>query len=271
MGNRDLEFKLALSQIYSDASCGDTQAIPENQSSIWDEMPCLVRHCKGAYKINPHGGSSLYKRLYEKGEINRIIAREHRSLTRPDREMLRKVYSRKYRSDPNFLSATSTLEMGINIGDLLQFFWLLSPEPANYLQRIGRAGRRDGNALIGTLVTGTAHDLFFFLDPKEMIKGQVRPPGCYLDAPAILRRQLMAYTLDRWVQSEKNIEHLPQKLKSVLDAVEKSGIKVIPQESFPIHMVEWVNFIKMIFSKTFLGCLIKSSLHEVKKYLRVDF
>jgi len=33
------------------------------------------------------------------------------------------------------------------------------PEPANYLQRIGRAGRRDGNALVGTLVTGTAHDL----------------------------------------------------------------------------------------------------------------
>ena len=54
-------------------------------------MPCLVRHCKGAYKINPHGGSSLYKRLYEKGEINRIIAREHTGLlTRPDREMLEK-------------------------------------------------------------------------------------------------------------------------------------------------------------------------------------
>ena len=201
-------------------SCGDKQAIPKEQSSIWDGMPCLVRHCKGAYKINPLSGLSLYKRLYEKGEINRIVAREHTGLlARPDREMLEKKYIRgKYRSDPNFLSATSTLEMGINIGDLSTVLLAsVPPEPANYLQRIGRAGRREGNALIGTLVTGTAHDLFFFLEPKEMIKGQVSPPGCYLDAPAILRRQLMAYTLDRWVQGQKNIEHIPQKLKSVLE------------------------------------------------------
>ena len=66
--------------------------------------------------------------------------------------------------------------MGINIGDLSTVLLAsVPPEPANYLQRIGRAGRRDGNALIGTLVTGTAHDLFFFLEPKEMIKGQVQP------------------------------------------------------------------------------------------------
>ena len=81
----------------------------------------------------------------------------------------------------------------------------------------------------------------------------------------------MAYTLDRWVQSEKNIEHLPQKLKSVLDAVEKSGIKEIPQESFPYTWLNWVELYQMTFSKTFLGCLIKLSLLEVKKYLRVDF
>ena len=209
-------------------NCGDTQAIPSEQFSIWNGMPCLVRHCKGVYKIDPRGGLSLYKRLYEKGEINRIVAKEHTGLLpRPDREMLEKKYIRgKYRSDPNLLSATSTLEMGIDIGDLSTVLLAsVPPEPANYLQRIGRAGRRDGNALVGTLVTGTSHDLFFFLEPKEMLKGQIRPPGCYLDAPAILRRQLMAYTLDRWVQSEIDTEHLPQKLKSVLDAVEKLILK----------------------------------------------
>ena len=255
-------------------SCGDTQAIPENQSSIWDGMPCLVRHCKGAYKINPHGGSSLYKRLYEKGEIYRIIAREHTGLlTRPDREMLEKKYIRgKYRSDPNLLSATSTLEMGINIGDLSTVLLAsVPPEPANYLQRIGRAGRRDGNALIGTLVTGTAHDLFFFLEPKEMIKGQVRPPGCYLDAPAILRRQLMAYTLDRWVQSEKNIEHLPQKLKSVLDAVEKSGIKVIPQESFPYTWLNWVELYQNDILEDFFRLFDKTLTTRSKEVLESGF
>ena len=139
------------------------------------------------------------------------------------------------------------------------------------MQRIGRAGRRDGNALIGTLVTGTAHDLFFFLEPKEMIKGQVRPPGCYLDAPAILRRQLMAYTLDRWVQIEKNIEHLPQKLKSVLDAVEKSGIKEIPQESFPYTWLNWVELYQYDILEDFFRLFDKTLTSRSKEVLESGF
>ncbi len=255
-------------------NCGDTQAIPNEQFSIWNGMPCLVRHCKGVYKNDPRGGLSLYKRLYEKGEINRIVAKEHTGLLpRPDREMLEKKYIRgKFRSDPNLLSATSTLEMGIDIGDLSTVLLAsVPPEPANYLQRIGRAGRRDGNALVGTLVTGTSHDLFFFLEPKEMLKGQIRPPGCYLDAPAILRRQLMAYTLDRWVQSEIDTEHLPQKLKSVLDAVEKSEINRNTQKSFPYTWLNWVELYQNDILESFFGMFDKSLTSRSKEVLESGF
>uniref|UniRef100_UPI0037DA5432 DUF1998 domain-containing protein n=1 Tax=Vulcanococcus sp. TaxID=2856995 RepID=UPI0037DA5432 len=109
----------------------------------------------------------------------------------------------------------------------------------NYLQRIGRAGRRDGNAMVGTLVTGTAHDLYFFSDPREMLQGQVNPPGCYLDAAAILRRQLLAYSLDRWVAGGLDPLALPRKLKPVLDGVEKAAGGTIPQE-FPYTWLGWV-------------------------------
>ena len=63
--------------------------------------------------------------------------------------------------DVNLLSATPTLEMGIDIGDLSSVL-LCSVPPAqtNYLQRIGRAGRRDGNALALTIANGRPHDLF---------------------------------------------------------------------------------------------------------------
>jgi DEAD/DEAH box helicase domain-containing protein len=146
----------------------------------------------------------------------------------------------EYCSDPNLLSATSTLEMGINIGDLSSVLLAsVPPEPANYLQRIGRAGRRDGNALVGTLVTGTAHDLYFFSDPREMLQGQVNPPGCYLDAAAILRRQLLAYSLDRWVASGLDHLALPRKLKPVLDGVEAATTGAIP-EAFPFTWISWV-------------------------------
>ncbi len=221
--------------------CGDGQSVLAEQLPLWDGMACLVRHCPGHYRLDPRGGLPLYRRLYERGQVHRIVAREHTGLlARPDRERLENHFIRgKYRSDPNLLSATSTLEMGINIGDLSTVLLAsVPPEPANYLQRIGRAGRRDGNALIGTLATGTPHDLYFFAEPEAMLKGLVSPPGCYLDAAAILRRQLLAYSLDRWVQSGIDSQALPRPLKPVLDAVEKAGGKGIP-ELFPYTWLQW--------------------------------
>jgi DEAD/DEAH box helicase domain-containing protein len=222
--------------------CGDMHSVSTEQLSLWDGLPCQVRHCPGNYRSDPRGGLPLYRRLYQRGEVHRIVAREHTGLLeRGDRERLETQFIRgEYRSDPNLLSATSTLEMGINIGDLSTVLLAsVPPEPANYLQRIGRAGRRDGNAMVGTLVTGTAHDLYFFSDPREMLQGQVNPPGCYLDAAAILRRQLLAYSLDRWVAGGLDPLALPRKLKPVLDGVEKALSGNIPQE-FPYTWLGWV-------------------------------
>jgi DEAD/DEAH box helicase domain-containing protein len=221
--------------------CGDNQAVPSDQLILWDGMACLVRHCSGEYRTNIGGGLPHYRRLYERGDVNRIVAREHTGLLqRPDRERLETQFIRgEYRSDPNLLSATSTLEMGINIGDLSTVLLAsVPPEPANYLQRIGRAGRRDGNALVGTLITGTAHDLYFFAEPRAMLQGEVSPPGCYLDAAAILERQLLAYSLDRWVISGIDHQALPRKLKPVLDAVEQSGRNGV-QQAFPYSWLSW--------------------------------
>jgi DEAD/DEAH box helicase domain-containing protein len=235
--------------------CGDAQAVLGEQLSLWDGMPCQVRHCSGEYRLDPRGGLPLYRRLYERGDVHRIVAREHTGLLqRPDRERLETQFIRsEYRSDPNLLSATSTLEMGINIGDLSTVLLAsVPPEPANYLQRIGRAGRRDGNALVGTLVTGTAHDLYFFSDPREMLQGQVNPPGCYLDAAAILRRQLLAYSLDRWVISGIDHQALPKQLKAVLDAVERSGTGTV-KTAFPYTWLSWCEAHQGELLERFLG------------------
>ena len=224
------------------ASCGDMHSVPTEQLSLWDGMPCQVRHCPGSYRPDPRGGLPLYRRLYQRGAVHRIVAREHTGLLeRPDRERLETQFIRgEFRSDPNLLSATSTLEMGINIGDLSTVLLAsVPPEPANYLQRIGRAGRRDGNALVGTLVNGTAHDLYFFSEPREMLQGLVNPPGCYLDAAFILRRQLLAYSLDRWVAGGLDHLALPRKLKSVLDGVEQA-IAGQPPDAFPYTWLGWV-------------------------------
>ncbi|MCT0225546.1 DEAD/DEAH box helicase [Synechococcus sp. CS-1328] len=254
--------------------CGDGESVLAEQLPVWEGMPCLVRQCPGHYRRDPRAGLPLYRRLYERGEVHRIVAREHTGLLeRPDRERLETQFIRgKYRSDPNLLSATSTLEMGINIGDLSTVLLAsVPPEPANYLQRIGRAGRRDGNAMVGTVVTGTAHDLYFFSDPREMLQGQVSPPGCYLDAAAILKRQLLAYTIDRWVQSGIAAEALPRKLKPVLDAVERAGKEATIPDAFPYSWLRWCSTEQTDLLDRFLALFDEQLQEPSRQELRAYF
>jgi DEAD/DEAH box helicase domain-containing protein len=133
-----------------------------------------------------------------------VRAAEHTGLlSRGDREGVEIDFQERHRpSAPNMLSCTPTLEMGIDIGDLSATLLMsVPPTPASYLQRIGRAGRKTGNALILTITSIRPHDRYFFETPEEAMAGRVDPPGCYLDAPAILERQALAFCIDRWTQS----------------------------------------------------------------------
>jgi hypothetical protein len=148
--------------------------------------PCL-EHCRLAQQAGQRGVKVILiypMNALATGLVHRIIAREHTGLlTRKDRERLENQFIHDGpRSHPNLLSATSTLEMGINIGDLSTVLLCsVPPEPANYLQRIGRAGRRDGNALVAAIVNGTPHDLYFIWRARRDAPG----PG---HAPRLLSR-----------------------------------------------------------------------------------
>ncbi|MCP9786562.1 DEAD/DEAH box helicase, partial [Cyanobium sp. N5-Cardenillas] len=254
--------------------CGDGQSIRPAERAIWEGMPCLVQRCSGHYQSDPQGGLPLYRRLYTSGQVNRIIAREHTGLlSRSDRERLEHQFIHDGpRSHPNLLSATSTLEMGINIGDLSSVLLCsVPPEPANYLQRIGRAGRRDGNALVGTVVNGTPHDLYFFAEPTEMLQGRVTPPGCYLDAAAILSRQLIAFTIDRWVQSGIPVEALPRKLKAALDAVDGKEWES-KRKLFPFTWLQWTRDHQQALLEDFLVLFDEDTVKgRCREQLREEF
>jgi hypothetical protein len=73
----------------------------------------------------------------------------------------------------------------------------MPPNTADYLQRIGWAGRATGTALIVSVVNQRPHDLFFSARPSEMLRGRVDPPGCWLHASAVLVRQYLGYCFDR--------------------------------------------------------------------------
>ena len=167
-------------------------------------MPCLdaMGECYERLDAPASSQSWLANRFHE-GEIRRVISAEHTGLLKPGERLALEI---RFKAKPevskpwfeNLLSATPTLEMGVDIGSLSSVLLCsVPPSQASYLQRVGRAGRRDGNAMVVTLADGASpHDLYFYEEPLEMMAGRVEPPGVFLQAAEVLRRQLLASCLD---------------------------------------------------------------------------
>ena len=216
--------------------CGRWHIVPQEKKELWSAMPCLSKACPGVqHMVCP---AEEAKELYL-GQPCRTISREHTAnVESAERGRIEKSFSEGREPwDVNLLSATPTLEMGIDIGDLSSVLLAsMPPKQANYIQRIGRAGRRDGNALAMTVCGNNPHAQYFWSDPSKMLGGDVEAPGVYLHAMAVIERQLMAYTITRWM-SEIDGAALPNKIGPLLKSFNKTTYK---PESFPQGYLDFV-------------------------------
>lgn len=224
--------------IFACDCCGNRQTIALQQQADWMRMPCLKVSCKGHYQpVNSGQPSQLAYRTQPK----RLITSEHTGLLE-GKERLAIEQSFIYGDkawDVNLLSATPTLEMGIDIGDLSAVLLCsVPPAQANYLQRIGRAGRSNGNALALTIANGSNHDNYFYNDPLEMIAGDVSTPGVFLNAMAVLERQLIAYCFDRWVATGVSEDAIAPKLGAVLNDLQQTHKNTL--HSFPNNLLSFI-------------------------------
>ena len=203
-----------------------------------DGQPCRRTGCAGTLQVDVAWGD-FYRHLYMSAEIQRVVAHEHTGLLpRETREWV----ERDFKSDTgrpgsiNVLSATPTLEMGIDIGDLSStLLCSVPPKQSNYVQRAGRAGRSTGNALLMTMAVSKPHDLFFWEDPREMLAGNVSAPGIFLNASAVLERQLTAFTLDCWVREAGKSAVIPAEIRAVFSAIRGNAASKFP---YP-----WLNYV----------------------------
>jgi hypothetical protein len=138
--------------------------------------------------------STQFEDVFSKAELNELLFQDVH---------IPSFDEASQRTAIDVLSSTTTMEVGIDIGQLSGVALRnMPPGRANYQQRSGRAGRR-GNAIASVVAFGGSdtHDEYYFSDPKAMIAGDVIDPNLSLDNVEIARRHVRAFLLQTYMQA----------------------------------------------------------------------
>lgn len=178
-------------------------------TTVDGEPLCTNWRCAGTPTPHePRVARDFYRRQYE-AEPRRLILREHSGqIESEERLALEERFNDRAHPTVDVLACTPTLEVGVSLDDLHAVLLRnLPPTPANYAQRVGRAGRRSKVAVTFAHAGQGPHDSYFFERPGELIAGLVKAPAISLENEPLLRRHVNSLVLEtlgldlptRWV------------------------------------------------------------------------
>lgn len=158
--------------------------------------------------------NSYFQRLYRTDyrRAKRLLSGEHTGqIMNQDREVREKQFGK---GELSALFCSPTMELGIDIKELnIVHLRNVPPNPANYAQRSGRAGRGGQPALIYTLCSSYApHDRHYFRNSRDMVSGVVHAPKLDLGNRELLESHLHALYLSR-----KPIAALSNSMQDILE------------------------------------------------------
>ena len=179
------------------------------------ENVCPLNNCKGEMQkySNAERTKNHYHNLFTSMRPVPLAVREHTAQLTKDEAF--RAQQDFISGKVNMLSCTTTFEMGVDVGDLQCVFMRnMPPNPGNYIQRAGRAGRRaDSAAIIVTYAQRRSHDYAYFDQWHLMVKGAVRPPVIRINNSKIARRHVHAEALAEYYR------HHPDAFKDNLQSL----------------------------------------------------
>lgn len=159
---------------------------------------CNKYRCDGKLdKVDPkvENANNYYFTEYQDKKLEKIIIEEHTAQL--DSSIAKDYQNRFKNGEINILSSSTTFEMGVDIGNLDTVYMRnVPPTPANYIQRAGRAGRKDTTpAYIITFCGANSHDFSYFTNPDRMIGGSIVPPSFNIQNEKIYNRHILSSAL----------------------------------------------------------------------------
>ncbi len=161
--------------------------------------------------------SDIHERVYSQKPI--FIAAEHSA--QQSREDLDKYEQEFNDGHLNVLSCSTTMEMGVDIGGISEVVMNnVPPKSANYLQRAGRAGRRnETKALALTFCAPNPIGAFTWNNPKYPITHITETPLLKLESRQLIQRHLNALIFADFVSEAGGIRVTSQ-IKDFFESTE---------------------------------------------------
>ena len=173
---------------------------------------CPSPRCSGRLLGTELDYENYYVRSYLNRKPQKILVAEHSAQISGEDRAKRETDFKEGKL--NVLVCTPTLELGVDIGPLLTIVLRNAPPtPANYAQRVGRAGRKLRIGFTSTFCAAGSHDRHAFEKPEWLVAGRFDPPKLRLDNPKIITRHLRSFILEN-LRSE-----IPSMLADLLDNI----------------------------------------------------